>query len=171
MQPTSFLDAYRRFVPPVRAKCRRMAVEGTLAEDIVQETFERLWTQGPSLADTPPAAVMAWLYRTSTRLALDALRAKSRRPGDLPGADPEAMGALPCGRAGRLESALDARKAIVALCRELPASELEAAVLVRIDGLSLPMTAELLGVSERTVRRMLDRFDERTAQMRSEVWS
>jgi RNA polymerase sigma-70 factor (ECF subfamily) len=171
MRPPSFPDAYRRYVPPVRAKCRRLSIEGSLAEDIVQETFERLWTKGPSLESASPAAVMAWLYQTSTRLALDVLRGTKRRPGDVPAADPEAMGALPCGMSGRIEAALDARKAIVVLCEEMPAEELEAAVLVRVDGLTFPRTAEILGVSERTVRRWLERFDERTASMREEATS
>lgn len=171
MQPPSFHDAYRRFVPPVRAKCRRMSIEGSLAEDIVQETFERLWTKGPSLSSASAETVMAWLYQTATRLALDALRAKTRRPGDVPSVDPDAMRALPCGHAGRVEAALDARNAIVALCKEMPTEELEAVVLLRVDGLTLPRTAEILGISERTVRRMLDRFDERTTAMRKEVAS
>jgi RNA polymerase sigma-70 factor, ECF subfamily len=164
--PASFPDAYRRFVPPVRAKCRRMAIEAALAEDIVQETFERLWTKGPSLS-SEPETIISWLYQTSTRLALDALRRKTRRPV----ADPEATMTLPCGQSSRLDAALDARNAIVALCKEMPAEELEAAVLVRVDGLTFPRAAEILGISERTVRRMLDRFDERTAAMRKEATS
>jgi DNA-directed RNA polymerase specialized sigma24 family protein len=81
------------------------------------------------------------------------------------------MSALPCGLSGRVDAALDARRSIIALCKEMPAEELEAAVLVRVDGLTLPLAAEILGISERTVRRMLDRFDERTKTMRSEVTS
>jgi RNA polymerase sigma-70 factor, ECF subfamily len=164
--PTSFPDAYRRFFAPVRAKCRRMAIEGALAEDIVQETFERLLTKGPSLS-SEPETIMSWLYQTSTRLALDALRTKKRRPD----AEPDVMSALPCGHSARLEAALDARNAIIALCKEMPPEELEAAVLARVDGLTLPRTAEVLGISERTVRRMLDRFDERTSAMRKDATS
>jgi RNA polymerase sigma-70 factor (ECF subfamily) len=164
--PASFPDAYRRYVPPVRAKCRRLSIEGSLAEDIVQETFEKLLTKGPSL-DSAPATIMAWLYQTSTRLALDVLRTSKRRPV----ADPEALGSLPCGLSGRLDAVLDARRAITVLCKEMPSEELETVVLVRIDGLTLPHAAEILGISERTVRRMLDRFDERTAKMRKEATS
>ena len=39
-------------------------------------------------------------------------------------------------------------------------AELEAAILNRVDRLSHPEVAEVLGVSERTVRRLLTRFDE-----------
>jgi RNA polymerase sigma-70 factor (ECF subfamily) len=48
----------------------------------------------------------------------------------------------------------------------VPAEELECALLDRLDGLTQVESAEVLGVSERTVRRMLTRFDERLASLR-----
>jgi len=45
------------------------------------------------------------------------------------------------------------------------------AVLCRVDGLSQLEAATLLEVSERTVLRMLDRFDERTRSLRKELSS
>ena len=38
----------------------------------------------------------------------------------------------------------------------------------RIDGLSQPEAAAVLGISERTLRRLLSRFDERTLTLRKE---
>jgi DNA-directed RNA polymerase specialized sigma24 family protein len=47
--------------------------------------------------------------------------------------------------------------------------QLAVVVLVRIDGLSHAEAAEVLGVNERTVRRLLARFDERTNALREEA--
>ncbi len=156
--------AYRTFLTPVRAKCRRMLGPTALAEDVAQETFARLLAQPTALDPADRRAVMAWLYRTSTRLAIDVLRARKRDavPGEAP---PE----VPCGISAH--DALAARSLVVALEDSVPADELEAALLARVDGLSQPEVAELLGISERTVRRRLDRFDERTANLRKEFAS
>lgn len=160
-----FPDAYRRFVGPVRAKCRRMLGAGAATEDVVQETFVRLWKSGPDVAEAAPGLVMQWLYRTSTRLAIDALRER-RRVSDDP---PEDL-VLPCGAPGA-DVVLAARARIHALAASVPGDELEAALLTRVDGLSQAEVAGVLGISERTVRRLLERFDERATRQREELRS
>lgn len=105
---------------------------------------------------------MAWRYLTSTRLAMDVLRQGRLRSDD-------EVGALPCGTSP--DAVVAARSTIAALCKEIPAEELEAALLARVDGLSQPEVAFVLGVSERTVRRLLDRFDERSRALREETAS
>ncbi len=55
------------------------------------------------------------------------------------------------------------------LARRLPADELEVALLVRLDGLTQAEIAEVVRVSERTVRRCLRRLDHRVAKMRKEI--
>jgi RNA polymerase sigma-70 factor, ECF subfamily len=126
--------------------------------------------------------VMAWLYRTSTRLALDAIRRRKvrggRRLGDPGGrAMPEdevnvvAAGlssSLPC---GSFEDSVGARRLVISLARDIPPEELEAAIVCRVDGVSQPEAAEILGVSERTIRRLLTRFDEHAARWRKEFSS
>jgi DNA-directed RNA polymerase specialized sigma24 family protein len=62
-----------------------------------------------------------------------------------------------------------ARRALRALVATLPAAELEVAVLSRIDRLSHVEIAEVTGRSERTVRRLLDRLDQRLARIETEV--
>ncbi len=163
--PSPFPDAYLRFAAPVRAKVRRLLGDGAAADDVTQETFLRLWTSGPRVdGGQDTRTVMAWLYRTSTRLALDALRRRRHREVASLDAD-----TFPC--ACRVEDALAARTAIVALCRTVPDDELEAVVICRVDGLSQPEAAEVLGVTERPVRRRLDRFDARLRDAREEVSS
>jgi len=133
------------------------------AEEIVQESFVRLWEAGPELRpDQETRTVLAWLYRTSTRLALDALR-KERRAAPLPTDEAH----LPCSRS--LEDSLAARRIVVALSETVEREALEAAVLCRVDGVSQPEAAEILGVSERTVRRLLERFAAQANEWRKEL--
>ena len=146
---------YRLFVAPVRAKCRRLLGDTSAAEDATQETFLRMLRAAPELATTTDArVVMAWLYRTCTRIAIDALRERARRPVDFASEE-----SVTCGV--DLGAALEARSALAKIASETPDEELAAAVLCRVDALTQPEAAEVLNVSERTVRRLLDRFDER----------
>jgi RNA polymerase sigma-70 factor (ECF subfamily) len=156
----TFPEAYARFLPPVRAKCRRLLGHPAQADDVAQETFVRLLEANLPLDDV--RTVMAWLYRTSTRLSLDHLRHKRRAPAVL------ADDTLPCGGASQ-ESRLAARRAVLEVMSKAGDDELEAVVLCRVDGLSQPEAAGVLGVSERTVRRLLDRFDEHTRAVRKEA--
>ncbi len=133
------------------------------AEDVAQEAIFRLWKS--NIGEGADArTIMAWLYRTCTRLAIDELRLR-RREGS-PAADLEAT---PCGV--DVARCVDARRAVVSLASTVPGDELEVAVLCRVDGLSQREAAVVLGVSDRTVRRLLERFDERAAPLRQELSS
>jgi RNA polymerase sigma-70 factor (ECF subfamily) len=161
--PTDFAAIYARYRPPIQAKSRRLLGGSPLADDVVQETFVRFWKSG--FADEEnPRTVMAWLYRTCTRLAIDVIRDRRRTmPGEL------TEERTPCGV--DLAAATEARAAVLSLAQSVPEEELAVAVLCRVDGLAQPEAAAVLDVSERTVRRMLDRFDERTLELRKEFTS
>lgn len=163
-----FSTIYLRFVPPVRAKCRRLLGASMDAEEVVQDTFVRLWESGPdAAADADARTVMAWLYRTCTRLAIDVLRRRRRRSA-LAGEDAEGDDTA----AGPpLEDAIAAKHLVLTLCDQAPVEQLEAAVLCRVDGLSQPEAARVLGISERTVRRLLERLDERIFDWRKQYAS
>jgi DNA-directed RNA polymerase specialized sigma24 family protein len=55
------------------------------------------------------------------------------------------------------------------LCHRASPKQLEAALLARVDGLSQPEVALVLGVSERSVRRLLDAFDQHGQSLRQEL--
>jgi RNA polymerase sigma-70 factor (ECF subfamily) len=134
------------------------------ADDVAQETFVRLWRA--NLAADDRRTVLAWIYRTGTRLAIDRLRERSR----MATADEEAVALVHLGTsAPDGEDALATRRSLEVLARRLPADELEVALLFRIDGLTQAEIAEVARVSERTVRRCLQRLDERVAKMRKEI--
>jgi RNA polymerase sigma-70 factor (ECF subfamily) len=159
--------AYARFFAPIKAKCLRLLSNGQAADDVTQEVFLRMWQwrTRPAL-DAPEGArtILAWLYRTSTRLAIDALRERRRVVHD-----PADFANVPC--AVDAATAFDARAAVAALVGAVRDEELHAAVLCRIDGLSQPEAALVLETSERSVRRLLTRFDERIEPVRKEFAS
>jgi RNA polymerase sigma-70 factor, ECF subfamily len=158
-----FPDAYARFLAPIRAKCRRLLGQSAAADDAAQEAFVRLWQSGPTIDGTIEArTVLAWLYLTATRLALDALRQGRHLVQDGADSPRTCCAASP-------HDILTARAVIAHLCRRATPAELEAALLARVDGLSQPEVALVLGISERSVRRLLDSFDRQSADLREEL--
>jgi RNA polymerase sigma-70 factor (ECF subfamily) len=155
----AFEETYRRVYPMILSKCRRMLSDGAEAQDLAQEVFVRLWRSRAAVIE--PAAVSGWLYRTCTRLAIDRARGRSRQDRTCASftvhraedaASPEARSA--------------SRRMLAAVVEATPARELEVAVLSRVDGLTHPEIAEVLDIGERTVRRLLTRFEERIAELR-----
>jgi RNA polymerase sigma-70 factor (ECF subfamily) len=136
-----------------------MLRHGDDAQDVAQETFIRLWKSGLDLED--PRRVTAWVYRTATHLAVDRIRRRGIGT-EVQGLDADM--AVPGG-----DERVQTRQLLLKLAAKIPADELEVAFLDRVDGLTQPESAEVLGISERTVRRMLTRLDERLAKMRAEV--
>jgi len=169
--PVPDASVYQRFLPAIRLKSRRILSNREDAEDVVHESFARLLQHGPAWsgdADTP--VVMAWLYRTCTRLAIDTLRLRARLT--LTDFADERSCDEACWPGGiALDEVLQARRLVQMLCKRVEEDELEAAVLCRVDGLSQLEAAAVLGVSERTVRRLLERFDAGVAQWREEFGS
>lgn len=112
-----FSTAYSRYGPPVVAKCQRLLGRTAAAEDIAQEAFVRLWQSGPRLSHTcTPATLLAWLYVTSTRLGIDALR---RNRWQL-ATDSDAVTAC----SASAQNCVEARSLVAAFCSRVPALEL-----------------------------------------------
>jgi RNA polymerase sigma-70 factor (ECF subfamily) len=154
----AFEDTYRRVYPMILSKCRRMLADRAEAQDLAQEVFVRLWRARGAVLE--PAAVSAWLYRTCTRLAIDRARGRSRQERTFASfslhqgseaADPEAQSA--------------SRRLLAQVVAGTPERELEVVVLSRLDGLTHPEIAEVLAMGERTVRRLLSRFEARLATL------
>jgi RNA polymerase sigma-70 factor (ECF subfamily) len=152
---------YRRYFPLIREKCRRMLDDGAEADDVAQETFVRFWQSSKNGGDTRSAT--AFIYKTCTRLAIDLIREKKSRPRK----DSELL-ALAATAPGA-DDALSVRRQLQELADQLPAGELEVALLSRLDRLTHGEIAAVLGVSDRTVRRGLARFDERVAALRKDI--
>src|SRR5262252_276483 len=130
--PVPDASVYQRFLPAVRLKSRRILANRDDAEDVVHESFVRLLQHGPPWsgdADTP--VVMAWLYRTCTRLAIDTLRLRARLTlTDFADERSGEEARWPGGVA--LDEALQARRLVHTLCKRVEEDQLQAAVLCRV---------------------------------------
>jgi RNA polymerase sigma-70 factor (ECF subfamily) len=160
LDESSFEDCYRRVFPLVLAKCRRMLRGDADTMDLAQEVFVRLWQHRELVND--PQALTAWLYRASTRLVID--RARQRRLGQ------ESLShlqkRLEDAAADDAEARFSSRRQLRGVLADCPENELEAVILSRLDRLTHPEIAAVIGASERTVRRLLGRFDERVRALR-----
>lgn len=146
--------AYRTYMPMLQQKCRRILADEAEAQDVAQESFTRLWRSRLDLHDTDH--VVAWLYTTATRLAIDRLR-RTRRVAPDPAPRPS--------EAPSPHRIAAARAELARVARALPAADLELLILWRIDGLRQSEIADLLGLGERTVRRRLARAAQRLARL------
>jgi RNA polymerase sigma-70 factor (ECF subfamily) len=149
-EANALADLYRRYAPLVHARAKRIV--GSEAEDVVQEVFLKLLKDAPR-----PEAMTAWIYTTSTRLAIDRLRYRARR-------DPSWQTAVGEAIAAQKGRSIDELLADRDLCRRLLArmdpKVQEAVVLVHFDELGQEEAATMLGVSRRTISERLHRFGE-----------
>src|SRR6188768_791331 len=159
----AFAGCYRRVFPLVLAKCRRMLRGHADAADVAQEVFLRLWKQRELIQDSQ--ALTAWLYQTSTRLVIDRARRSALSRESLIYLQMVALGEDDL----RFEERFETRQDLRIVGDGFPAKELEAAILSRLDRLTHPEVAEVMGVGERTVRRLLSRFDERASTLRGSI--
>lgn len=128
------------------------------AEDVVQETFLKLWDRLDVLADAHD--VGGWLYRVCTNECLTRLRRESFRNSPvvtwlLGNAHPEPPSADVRARldADRLD-ALDA-------LRILPPKERVAFCMVHLDGKTLREVGAVIGLTPGAVHKVLDRANAR----------
>ena len=157
-------ELYQRYFPLLREKCRRMVRDEHDAEDLAQETFVRFWRDRARVEQAP--AAVAWLYRTSTRLAIDKLRrGRLRLLVDATTLED----ALLAGPAFNPEAQAAVQAVLGRLATRLSVDEIELAIFQWLDGMSQAEMAAVTGVSDRTVRRRLRSLEEKIAVLRKEL--
>jgi len=155
--PSPLAAAYRQYFPLLVQKCTRILGDGHEAQDVAQESFIRLHHAG--LCEGDARLVTAWLYRTSTRLAIDRLRTRRRHAGDAAAVDGLSSD-------GSIEAHVGARQLWSELAQHVPMLELEVALLSRVDGLTQAEVAEVTGINPRRIRRLLVRFEAHAQGLR-----
>lgn len=160
LDDSQFDGCYRRVFPMVLAKCRRMLRGDADANDVAQEVFVRLWRHRELVQDQ--GALIAWLYRTSTHLVIDRARQRSLGQENLA----HLHGVLQGDTIRDSEARFVSREQLRHVLANCSQDELEAVILNRVDRMTQPEIAELMGIGERTVRRLLGRFDERVSPLK-----
>jgi RNA polymerase sigma-70 factor (ECF subfamily) len=77
-EPQALIDAYALYGRRVFSLILRIVHDRQSAEEILQDTFMRLWTRYESY-DAEKGALLSWLFRVARNSALDFLRKESRR--------------------------------------------------------------------------------------------
>lgn len=151
-----------RLGPRLMAFCLRMTGgDRALAEDIVQESFLRLWKRAGDWDAEGAARLSTWLGRVAANLAIDARRRARRNVAlddgmDIPDGAPSAVARII--RAEGL-SALDAALAT------LPERQRQAVVLRHVEGYSNPDIAAMLGCGVEAVESLTARGKRRLAEI------
>jgi RNA polymerase sigma-70 factor (TIGR02960 family) len=173
-------EAFRELTEPHRRElqlhCYRILGSMQDAEDLVQETLLAAWRGLKGFEGR--ASVRAWLYRIATNRCLNALRARSRRPREVP-----AMNELPeptrrtepiwlqpypdvllddlPDRAPGPEARYEARESIelafIVALQHLPPRQRVALVLRDVLGFRTAEVAEMLDTGEASVKGALQR--------------
>ncbi|MFE7809803.1 sigma-70 family RNA polymerase sigma factor [Streptomyces sp. NPDC057430] len=116
------------------------------AEDLVQETFVRVW-QHPEALRSDHESMRPWLFTVARRLAIDARRARQARPKEL---SDMALEKTPSAvdPSERSMAGLDVRQALAGLSAEHRA----VLVLVYFRGMSVAEASEVLDIPPGTVK-------------------
>jgi len=129
----------------------RMSGSSANASDLVQETFLRMHRARATFA--PGGAVLPWVYAIARNVALDharsaKLRATERLPSD-PGLEPPDRS----GTDGEAQAIASQAVGVVRdVLARLPATQRDAFVLLRYEGLSVNDAAAVLGATPTAVK-------------------
>ncbi len=144
---------FSRHQRAVYGMCSRLLHDPARIEDVVQETFLRVFAALPRFDRQGPAKLSTWILTIAIRLCRDEARKRRRRHGaQMPAwVETEAVAAdVPVQRRAELV-------AVDAAIRALPDGMREALVLSCVDGLSTAEVAAVLGVEPGTVKSRVSR--------------
>lgn len=152
----AFEEIVRAFAPRLQALLYRMLLDWDDARDAAQETFIRVHRALPRWR--PKGSFRSWLFQIGARVALDALRARPRRPEHprrvgTEGVDSLATLVAADGQAERNET----MAAIEAAVGSLPAELRTAFILAEYEGAGHAEIAEVLGCSRKGAEMRLYR--------------
>ena len=147
----AFQQLYDKFGPSVMRFLARLVGDRTLAEDLTQDTFVRVW--GAAGRWEPRARVRTWIFEIARRLAWNALAKRHRRRA-LRGVSDVEWAAV-AGDAAAPDAPLQAAdlgEALERAMRRLSPRLRLVFVLVSLEGCSLRDAAAIAGIPVGTVK-------------------
>jgi len=155
----AFDALFERWAGRVLRFLERMVSESSVAEDLVQETFLRVWRARERYE--PEARFSTWLFTIAGNAARNELRRPFRRAAHESVDDNEAGAALDLAAEDPPSDELvDARRAgqgIEAALAGLPERQRQALWLRAVEGLSYAEVADALATSEKSVKALIHR--------------
>jgi RNA polymerase sigma-70 factor (ECF subfamily) len=147
----AFRTVYESYRDDVYAILVRMVLDAGVAEDLMQETFLRVYREAGRYDPSRP--LEPWIYRIARNLAVDHLRNRKRRAAaSLSGPDAFTIDAPDPARGPVEEAAAREREELL---REglgkLRPGQREIFVLVDLEGLKYEDVADMLGISVKAV--------------------
>ena len=142
----SFRELYDLYAPGVAAFLARRSHHADV-DDLVAETFIRAWLALPRF-EWRGTSIRAWLFRIASRQLAERLRRPARREISMATVDVPPLDCFDDGVVDRLT----ARRTITQPLAALTPSQRAVLVLRYADGLDVPETAHVLGISPESVR-------------------
>jgi RNA polymerase sigma factor (sigma-70 family) len=155
-------DLMQRWAPRVQAYFLRLTGSETVAQDLAEETFVRLYqTRARFQPGTPPHAFSTWLFGIAANLGREHLRWKKRHPTSPLEEEPDAL------EPDSPESLAESRETVEAVrfaISQLPEDLREAVLLSEYEEMSHAEIASVVGCTPKAVERRLSRARERLRQ-------
>jgi RNA polymerase sigma-70 factor (ECF subfamily) len=164
-QAWAFELLFERYAGVIRRHLNTIVCDEPAAEDLLQETFLRVWTRAGQWQGQ--GAFKGWLFRIATNLALNHLRSRRRRPeqpldlpenllddDDLPDTPGWLVDTASLGPDAVLEQVEQGRR-LQQIIRDLPEEKRELLLLVHQMEFSLRDAADELGIPEGTAKSRL----------------
>lgn len=146
------VDSYQH---PLGGLCRRMLSDAQEAEDVVQETFLSAWKKMGGLTD--PDSFSLWIYPLASNACVDVIRRRKARP-NFP-TETDSMSGFPA-ESPDPQKCSETRAALHDFERvlgRLPFDQKIVWVLFEMQGKSYGQIAEILEISEGSVRGRIHR--------------
>jgi RNA polymerase sigma-70 factor (ECF subfamily) len=147
----AFAELHQALYPRLHAYLARMTGSSVHAADLVQETFLRLHRARATFARG--GAVLPWAYTIARNVALDHTRAARLRETERLPSDPGPEMVDRGGADGESAAiAAQAARIVEQVLAGLPASQRDAFILLRYEGLSVQDAAAVLGATPTAVK-------------------
>jgi RNA polymerase sigma-70 factor (ECF subfamily) len=168
MDDSGFELAYRTYAAHVYARCMRLLRQREAARDLTQEVFLRCYRDRQGLRSG--RELLGWLYRVATNLCLNWHRAQKVR-GET--RDLAARAEIASSVAAALDGSATSESAsmsvadmqvVRAVLDGLDERTQEIAVYIYVDGMTQKEAAAVAGVTDRTIRNCLARFQKHAQQ-------